>query len=89
LWYTYYEYHFSKAKNIDFYITATDFQKHMVCRQFEQYQGYRPRVFTIPVGSIHALAYPTLYSMPYAMISASRLANEKHIDCLIKVGGVA
>ncbi|HCX0299123.1 TPA: accessory Sec system glycosyltransferase GtfA, partial [Staphylococcus aureus] len=70
LWNNYYEYQFSKAKYIDFFITATDIQNHMVCRQFEQYQGYRPRVYTIPVGSIDALSYPTLSRKPYAMISA-------------------
>ena len=48
----YYEYQFSKAKYIDFFITATDIQNHMVCRQFEQYQGYRPRVYTIPVEAL-------------------------------------
>lgn len=47
LWNNYYEYQFSKAKYIDFFITATDIQNHMVCRQFEQYQGYRPLVYTI------------------------------------------
>lgn len=61
----------------------------MVCRQFEQYQGYRPRVYTIPVGSIDALSYPKLSRKPYAMISASRLANEKHIDWLVKAVIVA
>lgn len=89
LWNNYYEYQFSKAKYIDFFITATDIQNHMVCRQFEQYQGYRPRVYTIPVGSIDALSYPTLSRKPYAMISASRLANEKHIDWLVKAVIVA
>ncbi|HDI7423683.1 TPA: accessory Sec system glycosyltransferase GtfA [Staphylococcus aureus] len=89
LWNNYYEYQFSKAKYIDFFITATDIQNHMVCRQFEQYQGYRPRVYTIPVGSIDALSYPTLSRKSYAMISASRLANEKHIDWLVKAVIVA
>ncbi|HDH5069592.1 TPA: accessory Sec system glycosyltransferase GtfA [Staphylococcus aureus] len=89
LWNNYYEYQFSKAKYIDFFITATDIQNHMVCRQFEQYQGYRPRVYTIPVGSIDALSYPKLSRKPYAMISASRLANEKHIDWLVKAVIVA
>lgn len=79
----------NKAKYIDFFITATDIQNHMVCRQFEQYQGYRPRVYTIPVGSIDALSYPTLSRKSYAMISASRLANEKHIDWLVKAVIVA
>ena len=64
---------FQKAKYIDFFITATDIQNHMVCRQFEQYQGYRPRVYTIPVGSIDALSYQHYQRKPYAMISASRL----------------
>ncbi len=62
----------------------------MVCRQFEQYQAtLLLRVNTIPVGSIDALSYPTLSRKPYAMISASRLANEKHIDWLVKAVIVA
>ncbi len=34
IWHNYYEYQFSKVKYIDFFITATDFQNLMVCRQF-------------------------------------------------------
>lgn len=89
LWNNYYEYQFSKAKYIDFFITATDIQNHLLCRQFNQYEGYHPCVYTIPVGSIDNLSYPIVARKPYAMISASRLANEKHIDWLVKAVIVA
>ncbi|MDN8888843.1 accessory Sec system glycosyltransferase GtfA, partial [Staphylococcus aureus] len=62
----YYEYQLSKYKYIDFFITATYIQNHMVCRKFEQYKGYRQRVNNIPVGSIDALTYPTISRKPYA-----------------------
>lgn len=84
LWNNYYEYQFSNAHEIDFFITATDLQNDILSKQFEQYVGYIPRIRTIPVGSLDQLKKSKKRRNPYAMITASRLANEKHIDWLVR-----
>lgn len=89
LWNNYYEYQFGNHANIDFYITATDLQNDILSAQFEKYLGASPKVVTIPVGSVHELKYPTKKRRPYSMISASRLASEKHIDWLVRAAIIA
>ena len=85
LWNNYYEYAFAQHDRINFYITATDAQNQLVREHFEKYMGVTPTVFTIPVGSLNSLHYPFAEGRkPYSMITASRLASEKHIDWLIK-----
>lgn len=84
LWNNYYEYAFSMHKYIDFYVTATDDQNHLVREQFKQYVGVEPNVVTIPVGSLDELKYPEAERKPYSLITASRLASEKHVDWLIE-----
>lgn len=84
LWNNYYEYAFSQHKHIDFFITATDEQNRLVREQFMQYVGIEPNVITIPVGSLDQLTYPDEPRKPYSLITASRLASEKHIDWLIE-----
>jgi len=84
LWNNYYEYAFSQYKKIDFFVTATDEQNHLIREQFLKYVGDEPNVITIPVGSLEELIYPDKPRRPYSLITASRLANEKHIDWLIE-----
>lgn len=84
LWNNYYEYAFRMNKYIDFYITATDTQNQLMKEQFKKYKGICPTIHTIPVGSIHTLQYPEKERKPYSLITASRLATEKHIDWIIK-----
>lgn len=84
LWNNYYEYQFSNAKNIDFFITATDLQNKILREQFQKYKGFQPNIYTIPVGSLHSLQHPRNERQPYAIITASRLASEKHIDWLVQ-----
>lgn len=88
LWNNFYEYQFMQADEIDFYITATQLQNDILTQQFHKYFQKTPRIFTIPVGSIHALKQPKT-RRPYSMISASRLANEKHIDWLVRAAIIA
>lgn len=83
LWNNYYEYEFQHYKDIDFYITATDAQKKLLQQQFKHYLHVHPKVFTIPVGSIEQL-HKSQNRKPYSLITASRLATEKHIDWLVK-----
>ena len=84
LWNNYYEYAFAQHKHIDFYITATDDQNRLLREQFQKYKGVTPNVVTIPVGSLDELKYPEKSRRPYSLITASRLASEKHVDWLIE-----
>lgn len=84
LWNNYYEYAFSQYKHIDFYVTATDDQNHLIREQFRKYVGIEPNVVTIPVGSLEELKYPEAERRKHSLITASRLANEKHVDWLIE-----
>jgi len=84
LWNNYYEFLFSQYKNIDFYVTATDEQNRLVREQFEKYIGATPNVVTIPVGSLAELTYPSEARKPHSLITASRLATEKHVDWIVE-----
>ena len=84
LWNNYYEYIFSQRKYVDFYVSATDAQNKLVREQFEQYLGETPNVVTIPVGSLNELKYPAGERKKYSLITASRLATEKHVDWLVE-----
>jgi accessory Sec system glycosylation protein GtfA len=89
LWNNYYEYVFSQHRHIDFYVTATDAQNRLVVQQFEKYMGVTPHVVTIPVGSLEKLRYPESGRKAYSLITASRLAGEKHVDWLVDAVAVA
>ncbi len=83
LWNNYYEYAFSQREHIEFYITATEDQNRLVREQFRKYMGAEVNVVTIPVGSLNELKYPEGQRRPHSLITASRLATEKHVDWLI------
>ena len=84
LWNNYYEYDFSMYKHLDFYISSTDAQNRLVREQFKQYVGAEPNVVTIPVGSNDELRHPSSQRKVHSLITASRLAAEKHVDWLIE-----
>lgn len=83
LWNNYYDYQFENAKMIDFFVTATQKQKEILEEQFKIYHKGDIKVFTIPVGSIDELKKKRNRN-EYALITASRLASEKHLDWMIK-----
>lgn len=83
LWNNYYEYEFTNADDVDVFITSTNLQTDILRRQFLKYYGKSPRVVTIPVGSLDSLTYPREERKPFSMITASRLASEKHLDWLV------
>ncbi|AVQ34055.1 accessory Sec system glycosyltransferase GtfA [Staphylococcus muscae] len=89
LWNNYYEYPFAQHTEIDFYITATERQNQILTAQFKQYLNAEPKIVTIPVGSLPELRYPDKKRAPYTLITASRLASEKHIDWLIRAVVIA
>ena len=84
LWNNYYEYSFAMDEHVDFYVTATDEQNKLLKEQFFKYKGVTPTVYTIPVGSLDELKYPMANRRPYSILTASRLASEKHIDWIIE-----
>lgn len=84
LWNNYYEYLFSQSKHIDFYVTATDAQNRLLREQFLKYQKKEVNVETIPVGSLPELKYPETGRKKHSLITASRLATEKHVDWLVE-----
>lgn len=84
LWNNYYEYSFAQHEKIAFYIASTDDQNKLVREQFEKYVGVIPNVVTIPVGGLKELKYPKQNRKPYSLITASRLASEKHVDWLVE-----
>lgn len=84
LWNNFYEFAFSQHKHIKFYITSTDTQNQLLKNQFKQYMGVSPKVVTIPVGSLDGLKKPKKKRKKHSLITASRLADEKHVDWLIE-----
>lgn len=89
LWNNFYEYQFSHAGQVDFFIVATESQKQLLSQQFAHYNGQQPRIYTIPVGSLDSLTTAQAPRRPYAMLTASRLATEKHVDWLVKATAAA
>ena len=90
LWNNYYEYQFKYYEYVDFYITATDAQNQLIREQFRKYVGAEPNVLTIPVGSIDELKYPSTDGRKlHSLITASRLASEKHVDWIINAVAMA
>ena len=84
LWNNFYEYQFSNADKVDFFITATECQRSIMLDQFNKYTPFKPHIVTIPVGSVDKLREPEGERKPFSIITASRLANEKHVDWLVK-----
>ncbi len=84
LWNSYYEYAFSQHKHIKFYIASTDMQKRLLKKQFKKYKNAIPKIVTIPVGSLDELKVPKKERKRYSLITASRLAKEKHVDWLVE-----
>lgn len=84
LWNNYYEYQFMNAEDIDFFITATEAQKETLSQQFKHYYNQSPRIKAIPVGALDKLNKTKVARRPYSIVTASRLANEKHVDWLVR-----
>lgn len=83
LWNNYYDYQLKNAEVIDFFICATDLQKHILEKQFLQYKKGTIKIYAIPVGSIDRVTKKSQRKL-HSLVTASRLANEKHLDWLIE-----
>ncbi|WFR75741.1 glycosyltransferase [Lactococcus lactis] len=79
LWNNNYEYIFEHANVFEAIIVATDRQNEILSRQLKK----KTKIITIPVGYINEISRKRTYK-PYSLITASRLASEKHLDVLIK-----
>ncbi|MFC6809454.1 glycosyl transferase family 1 [Lactococcus lactis subsp. hordniae] len=79
LWNNNYEYIFENAESFEAIIVATDRQNQILSSQLRK----KTMIKTIPVGYINEISRKRSYH-PYRLITASRLATEKHLDLLIK-----
>lgn len=85
LWNNFYEYQFTHTDDVAAYVVSTDKQRNLFVDQERRYYGKNVNVVTIPVGSLATLKHPHQAGRKkHALITASRLAMEKHIDWLIK-----
>lgn len=82
LWNNFYEYQFSNSDMVDAYIVSTEKQKEVLAEQFARFSQKSPKIYAIPVGSIKQLRKPKSGRKAYSLVTASRLATEKHIDWL-------
>ena len=83
-WYGIYEYAFSHSEKIDFYITNTEAQRNLLREQFKRYMGKEPKVVAIPVVGLDELKMPKGGRRVHSLISAGRLASEKHMGWIIE-----
>ncbi|MDK6233996.1 accessory Sec system glycosyltransferase GtfA [Aerococcus sanguinicola] len=85
LWNNYYDYQFMHSEAIDFFIASTQAQKELLDQQLAHYYDKKAQVYAIPVGSVDHLRYPQEgQRQDFHLMTASRLASEKHIDWLVR-----
>ncbi len=83
LWNNYYEYTFTNTKYVDFFIASTQAQADILTDQFKQYYNKDVKVVPIPVGSLKELKENDARKK-HSLITASRLALEKHVDLIVE-----
>ena len=79
LWNNNYEYIFQNSDSFEAIIVSTERQNKILSSQLKK----KTRIITIPVGYISDISAKQTYKS-HSLITASRLAPEKHIDILIK-----
>lgn len=91
LWNNYYEYAFSQYRKVSFYVSSTEAQSRLIREQFKKYLGVNlgQKAVTIPVGSLDELKKPRKRRKHHALVTASRLASEKHVDWLVEAVAAA
>lgn len=83
LWNNFYEYAFDNNQEVAAFVVSTPGQQILLQQQLKHYFKADARVDAIPVGSLKTLQ--AVYdSKKHALITASRLAPEKHLDWVIK-----
>lgn len=84
LWNNFYEYQFTHTDEVATFVVATAVQQKLFLSQEEKYFDKHPRIDCIPVGSLNQLTQPGGKRKAFSLITASRLASEKHVDWLVK-----
>lgn len=84
LWNNFYEHQFQHPEKVDVYIASTDLQSDLFHQQMLDYNQVDIKTRTIPVGSLDKLRQPDGERKPFSLMTASRLAPEKHIDHLVR-----
>ncbi len=84
LWNNYYEYPFDMCRHVSFFVVSTQAQKERMAAQFARYVGTVPEIDVIPVGSLDRLVRPARPRRRCSVVTASRLAAEKHLDWVIE-----
>lgn len=88
LWNNHYEHVFTRPDLVDALVVSTDRQKQTLERQLSAGEPRAPfTVVRIPVGVVATSAAPEYDRL--ALVTASRLASEKHLDILIRALSVA
>jgi len=89
LWNNHYENVFTRPDLVDGFVVSTRRQKEVLERQLaSRFPAGGFTVACIPVGAVARIAAQPEYE-PFALVTASRLADEKHIDLLIRAVAVA
>lgn len=84
LWNNHYEYLLTRLNRVDRVVVATKLQREDLIRDFPQ---YAKKFVAIPVGGVRdqkTAPVKTAVGDPIRLITASRLASEKHIDLIIR-----
>ena len=71
LWNNFYDYQFTNADKVDFFIVSTQAQKDVLAAQFAKYTPHNPKIIVLPVGSIDCLKMSD-YRKPFSLMTASR-----------------
>lgn len=89
LWNNHYEHVFTRPELVDGVIVSTERQREVLEAQLvARYGDGAPRVVRIPVGFVtSAVAQPRYDKL--ALVTASRLADEKHLDLLVRAVSLA
>lgn len=83
-WYYFYEYAFAHPEKVNCFVVNTEIQRDLLEKQLEKYKSVNAKVVSIPASGIDSLIYPQEARKKHSIISAGRLAEEKHFDLLIK-----
>jgi glycosyltransferase involved in cell wall biosynthesis len=84
LWNNYYEYPFDMCRHIDFFVTSTQAQADLMDRAVRPLRGRGAADRRDSRGELdHLTAHPTPRK-PFSVVTASRLASEKHLDWVIE-----
>lgn len=83
-WNNFYEYPFTNSERIDWFIVATQAQAALLKDHFTKMKKDPTKIRAIPVGHVPKYLAKESKSHNYSLMTASRLAEEKHIDTLIK-----